>query len=112
MAETITDDAKIKWKNARAQKAMVAALGAKDYALAQTHYSVGGNSKTAAPFRPLKGFSTAAQGKMYDGCPGCPYKHFKQFYDYYGSFKYADDWAVAALTGKVLTYTGAAAWNY
>merc|ERR1740124_1219860 len=100
------------------QKAMVTALGAKDYPLAQTHYSVGGNSKTAAPFRTLKGFSTAAQGEMYDSCPGCPYKHFKQFYDYYGSFTYADDWAVAALgdaatgAGKVLTYTGAAAWSY
>ena len=40
--------------------------------------------------RTLQGFSTGAQSKMYDGCPGCPYKHYKQFYDYYGDFDYAD----------------------
>jgi Notch-like protein len=55
-------------------------------------------------FRTLQGFSTGAQGRMYDGCSGCPYTHYKQFYDYYGSFTYADDWALAALHGTTLTY--------
>merc|ERR1719424_571697 len=108
------------------QKAMEAALGATpmDYALAKTWYTTGGNSKTAAPFRTLQGFSTGAQGKMYDGttfkdgsttalkCPGCPYKHYKQFYDYYGSFTYADDWALAALDGTTLTYGAPASVTY
>merc|ERR1719262_923911 len=86
------------------QKEMETALGAKDYTLAKLLYTVGGNSKTAAPFRTLQGFSTGAKSKMYDGCPGCPYKHYKQFYDYYGSFTYADDWALAALDGTTLTF--------
>merc|ERR1719272_2794125 len=80
------------------QKAMEAALGASpmNYDLAKTWYTTGGNSaKSGGAFRTLQGFSTGAQGKMYDGCPGCPYKHYKQFYDYYGSHTYADDWALA-----------------
>ena len=108
------------------QKAMETALGATpmDYALAKTWYTTGGNSKTAAPFRTLQGFSTGANAKMYDGaafadgvsgalkCPGCPYKHYKQFYDYYGSFTYADDWALAALDGTTLTYGAPASVTY
>merc|ERR1719162_2118716 len=72
------------------QAAMETALGAKNYTGAKHWYTVGGNSKTTAPFRTLQGFSTGAQAKMYEGCPGCPYKHYKQFYDYYGSHTYAD----------------------
>ena len=40
--------------------------------------------------RTLQGFSTSAQGKMYDGCYGCPYETFLKFYAYYGEFDYAD----------------------
>merc|ERR1740130_165918 len=106
------------------QKAMETALGLQDYATAKTWYTAGGNSKTAAPFRTLQGFSTGAQAKMYDGaafkdgvsgalkCPGCPYKHYKQFYDYYGSHTYADDWALAALDGTTLTYAAPASVTY
>jgi Notch-like protein len=94
------------------QKEMETALGAADWATAKQWYAVGGNSKTAAPFRTLKGFSTDAQAKMYDGCPGCPYKHYKQFYDYYGSFTYADDWAVAALDGTTLTFAAPASLTF
>ena len=49
---------------------------------------------------------------MYDGCPGCPYKHYKQFYDYYGSFTYADDWALAALDGTTLTFAAPASLTF
>merc|ERR1719483_1143960 len=92
------------------QAEMETALGAKDYPLAKTWYTVGGNSKTAAPFRTLQGFSTGAQAKMYTTTAGegGPYKHYKQFYDYYGSFTYADDWATAALDGTTLTYAAPA----
>ena len=97
------------------QKAMETALGTATWATAKQWYTVGGNSKTSSPYRTLQGFSTGAKGKMYDGdalkddgvtkvCPGCPYKHYKQFYDYYGSFTYADDWALAALDGTTLTF--------
>ena len=90
------------------QKAMETALGAKDYTLAKTWYTVGGNSKTSSPFRTLQGFSTGAQAKMYDDCPGCPYTHYSMFYDYYGSHTYADEWALAALDGTSLTYAAPA----
>merc|ERR1719424_2454481 len=94
------------------QKAMEAALGdlPAGYTAAKLMYTAGGNSASKGSFRTLQGFSTGAEGKMYNGagCPGCPYKHYKQFYDYYGSFKYADDWALAALDGTTVTYTGAA----
>ena len=40
--------------------------------------------------RTLKGFSTGARAKMWDGCPGCPYKTYSHFYEYYGDFDYAD----------------------
>ena len=55
--------------------------------------------------RTLKGFSTSAQAKMYDGCPGCPYKHYSMFYDYYGDFDYADKWVSAALAGTSMSFT-------
>merc|ERR1719483_404826 len=85
-----------------------------DYATAKTWYTVGGNSKTAAPFRTLQGFSTGAQAKMYTTTAGegGPYKHYKQFYDYYGSFTYADDWALAALDGTTLTFAAPASVTY
>eukprot|EP00964_Phaeocystis_antarctica_P092874 scaffold59814_cov56-Phaeocystis_antarctica.AAC.2 len=74
------------------QKDMEAALiKAGNYTLAKQWYTLGGNSVLSkGSFRTLQGFSTGAQGKMYDNCPGCPYKHYKQFYDYYGDFDYAD----------------------
>ena len=90
------------------QKAMETALGLQDYTLAKTWYTVGGNSKTSSPFRTLQGFSTGAQAKMYDDCPGCPYTHYSMFYDYYGSHTYADEWALAALDGTSLTYAAPA----
>ena len=88
------------------QKEIETALAASpaDFSLAKTRYTVGGNSKTASPYRTLQGFSTSAQAKMYDGCPGCPYKHYKMFYDYYGSHTYADDWVSAALDATDLTF--------
>ena len=52
----------------------------------------------------LKGFSTSAKTKMYDGCPGCPYKTYKQFYDYYLDFDYADKWVSAALSGENMSF--------
>merc|ERR1719353_640028 len=94
------------------QRDMETALGTADWATAKQHYSVGGNSKTSSPYRTLQGFSTGAKSKMYDGCPGCPYKHYKQFYDYYGSFTYADDWALAALDGTTLTFAAPASLTF
>ena len=61
------------------QKAMETALGTGDFVTAKAWYTQGGNSQGSAGFRTLQGFSTNAQRKMYDGCPGCPYKHYKQF---------------------------------
>merc|ERR1719353_2040052 len=94
------------------QRDMETALGTANWATAKTWYTDGGNSKTAAPYRTLQGFSTGAKSKMYDGCPGCPYKHYKQFYDYYGSFTYADDWALAALDGTTLTFAAPASLTF
>merc|ERR1719460_260134 len=98
------------------QKAMEAALGTADFATAKTHYTQGGESTSKGSFRTLQGFSTGAKSKMYDGCPGCPYTHYKQFYDYYGSFTYADDWALAALDGTALNWAapapGASTFNF
>merc|ERR1711865_102367 len=67
------------------QKNMETALkeNPSNFAAAITAYATGGSSTSKGKFRTLKGFSTGAQGKMYDGCPGCPYKHYKMFYDYY-----------------------------
>ena len=81
------------------QAAMETALKTANFSGAEHWYSVGGNSNAASPYRTLKGFSTGAQGKMYDDCAGCPYKHYSMFYDYYGSHTYADDWVSAALGG-------------
>ena len=88
------------------QKEIEAALKASpaDFTLAKTWYTVGGNSKTAAPYRTLQGFSTSAQAKMYEGCPGCPYTTYAAFYEYYGSHTYADDWVSAALDAKDHTF--------
>jgi len=55
--------------------------------------------------RTIKGFSTGAQGKMFDDCKGCPYDDYKKFYEYYGSHTYADDWVRAALTGGDAGFT-------
>merc|ERR1740138_1409026 len=90
------------------QKNMETALKANptiDFAAAITAYATGGSSTSKGKFRTLKGFSTGAQGKMYDGCPGCPYKHYKMFYDYYGDFDYADKWVSAALAGTDMTFS-------
>merc|ERR1719377_22103 len=83
---------------------MEAALANDDFVAAQTIYEEGGNSVSKGKYRTLKGFSTGAQAKMYDGCPGCPYKHYKMFYDYYGSHTYADDWVLAALDKQDHTF--------
>ena len=56
-------------------------------------------------FGRLRGFSTGAQSKMYDGCPGCPYKHYSRFYEYFGDFDYADKWVSAALAGESMAFT-------
>ena len=55
--------------------------------------------------RTLKGFSTGAESKMYNGCPGCPYKDFLMYYDYYGDFDYANKWVSAALAGTATGFT-------
>ena len=88
------------------QAAMEAALSdGYDWTTATKWYAEGGNSLSKGSFRTMKGFSTGAQSKMYDGCPGCPYKHYKQFYDYYGDFDYADKWVSAALAGTDMSFS-------
>merc|ERR1712087_144576 len=87
------------------QAAMENALSSANWVGAQQHYAVGGNSLSKGKYRTLKGFSTGAKAKMYDGCPGCPYKHFKMFYDYYGDFDYADKWVSAALEGESMSFS-------
>ena len=66
-----------------------------------------------SPYRTLKGFSTGAQGKMYDSCPGCPCKHYEQFYDYYmpTSTTPTSGTGVAFYTGSLegTTYGGSSA---
>ena len=52
--------------------------------------------------RTLKGFSTGAQGKMYDGCYGCPYETYLKFYNYYGEFDYADKCASPSHVAHVM----------
>ena len=87
------------------------------YAQAWSHvgskYSNGGNSMVESPYRTLKGFSTGAQGKMYDSCPGCPCKHYEQFYDYYmpTSTTPTSGTGVAFYTGSLegTTYGGSSA---
>ena len=87
------------------QKNMETALGAGDFTAATTHYAIGGSSLSSSGNRTMKGFSTGAKGKMYDGCPGCPYRHYKMFYDYYGDFDYADKWVSAALAGTDMSFS-------
>ena len=87
------------------QAAMEAALKLLDYASATSAYAVGGNSLGKSGYRTLKGFSTGAQAKMYDGCPGCPYATYSKFYDYYGDFDYADKWVSAALNGTNMAFS-------
>merc|ERR1719157_328311 len=87
------------------QAAMQTALKIPDFTAATTAYATGGSSTSKGKFRTLKGFSTAAKGKMYDGCPGCPYRHYKMFYDYYGDYDYADKWVSAALGGTDMTFS-------
>merc|ERR1719258_243595 len=80
-------------------------LSALNYTGATHWYAVGGNSLSKGSYRTIKGFSTGAQAKMYNGCPGCPYAHYSQFYDYYGDFDYADKWVSAALAGTSMSFT-------
>ena len=68
-------------------------------------FAIGGNPSHCSAIehkngRDIEGFSTAAQAKMYDSCPGCPYDEYKKFYDYYGDYMYADTWVKAALQGS------------
>ena len=86
------------------QADLEAALSDGDWAAATAAYAVGENSMGSSGPRTLQGFSTSAQAKMYDGCPGCPYHHYSMFYDYYGSFTYADDWVSAALAGEDMAF--------
>ena len=87
------------------QQAMESALSAGNWTAATSAYAEGGNSVSKGSYRTIQGFSTGAQAKMYDGCPGCPYKHYKMFYDYYGDFDYADKWVSAALAGTDMSFT-------
>merc|ERR1719182_571273 len=80
-------------------------LSAGNFTGAEHWYASGGNSVSKGSYRTLKGFSTGAQAKMYNGCPGCPYKHYSMFYDYYGDFDYADKWVSAALAGVSMSFS-------
>ena len=51
------------------QAAMETELETPDFAAAAAHYTDGGNSVSKGAYRTLQGFSTGAEGKMYDGCP-------------------------------------------
>ena len=66
---------------------------------------MGGNSLSSSGNRTMRGFSTSAQSKMYNGCPGCPYKHYSRFYDYYGDYDYADKWVSAALSASDMSFS-------
>ena len=57
--------------------------------------------------RTIKGFSTGAESKMYNGCFGCPYLDYSQFYDYYGDFDYANKFVTAAFNGAGTGFTNA-----
>ena len=87
------------------QKAMETALKSADFSTAQDVYENGQNSQGSSGLRTLQGFSTGAESKMYDGCPGCPYKHYSMFYEYYGDFAYSDKWVSAALAGNDMGFT-------
>ena len=51
------------------QTAMKMALAMGDWTTATSHYAVGGNSLSKGSYRTLQSFSSAAESKMYDGCP-------------------------------------------
>ena len=51
------------------QAAMETELASFDFDAASAVYMNGGNSLSKGSFRTLQGFSTGAQGKMYDDCP-------------------------------------------
>ena len=51
------------------QAAMETELATPDFDAAKAIYTEGGNSVSKGAFRTLQGFSTGAQGKMYDDCP-------------------------------------------
>jgi Notch-like protein len=87
------------------QKAMETELSSYDFPGATEWYAVGGNSLSKGSFRTLKGFSTGAEAKMYNGCPGCPYATYSQFYEYYEDFDYADKWVSAALAGTSMSFS-------
>ena len=79
-----------------------------DWDLAKHYYAVGGYSlsgKAPNGLRTMKGFSTSAESRMYNGCVGCPYKTFSAFYDYYEDFDYADKWVSAALNGTNMAFS-------
>ena len=79
-----------------------------DWDLAKHYYAVGGYSlsgKAPNGLRTMKGFSTSAESRMYNGCVGCPYKTFSAFYDYYEDFDYADKWVSAALDGTNMAFS-------
>ena len=84
--------------------------GTPDWELANHSYAFGNFSlsgKAPNGLRTMKGFSTSAEGKMYNGsdCAGCPYKTFSAFYDYYEDFDYADKWVSAALDGTNMAFS-------
>jgi len=68
-------------------------IGGKEYPY--TYVQTEGNKNG----RHIKGFSTAARAKMYEGCTGCPFSEYSKYYNYYGVFDYANNWITAALTG-------------
>ena len=79
-----------------------------NFDLAEDLYAVGGNSlsgKAPSGLRTMKGFSTSAEGKMYNDCVGCPYKTFSAFYDYYEDFDFADKLVSAALHGTNMAFS-------
>merc|ERR1719446_2028445 len=78
------------------QQKIETALSTSSWGTAKTAYQA---TQPGSTDRSIAGFSTGAQAKMYDGCPGCPYKHYSMFYDYYGVHDYADKWVLAALDG-------------
>eukprot|EP00966_Prymnesium_polylepis_P195865 4539709-Prymnesium_polylepis.2 len=61
--------------------------------------SINATSGVSKNGRTIRGFSTGAQAKMFDSCPGCPYKDYQMAYNYYGDFDFGDKWVLAAVTG-------------
>ena len=102
-----TSDAQGEWVKCR-----VGALPAEEHELSECFpangtISIGGTSygyeydqlTANKNGRHIKGFSTAARSKMYEGCAGCPFPEYLKYYNYYGVFDYANNWITAALTG-------------